>query len=251
MTNIELKSLITKNIEQAIVELLIYSKGTEHYNTIINLSNQYNKLRDDDIKGILRREESTIETAKLVNALLKITDIIDIPTYIIEKIKVYKPITDYITYIKRLKIFIIFVLILSLFEFALIVYLMTDQMPSVQINSPQNNNSIDNTVNIKGTFSNLKENQMIWIFIYDYSLNKYFPHNECAHLYKETKEWEAINVSIGTNSDNGLSFDIFAVIINNSKDINDIDAYFKQIDRSGMYKLIQGINSTKINVKRN
>ena len=70
-----LKELLAKDkIEQTLKELQKICKDTDNENVIIMQSARWRSLQDDELMGIIAREEANVQKARLRDSLLKLID---------------------------------------------------------------------------------------------------------------------------------------------------------------------------------
>jgi len=109
----------------------------------------------------------------------------------------------------------------------------------VGITYPYNNATVEIKEMVEGTSQNIPEGQVIWIIVYPYLVDRYYPYNEPADI-QANGEWASL-VGIGIKEDAGkkFKFDIIAVLANEEAQ-DEFNIYFTQAIWGGIEKLPKG-----------
>jgi len=62
-------------------------------------------------------------------------------------------------------------------------------IPAATITTPANNMRVENSVFVKGTAQNIGEEYLLWLALYDYKANRYYPHQGPVAI-SSNGEWE-------------------------------------------------------------
>lgn len=119
----------------------------------------------------------------------------------------------------------------------------------IEITYPKNGSKVTIEQDILGESKNIPSNKMIWIIIYSYSAEKFFPNHRPVKMDKNGN-WSS-HVTIGSSADFGKKFDILAFLIDDSTR-NELMAEFNSPEFSGLLKLpTKAILHHRISVTRN
>lgn len=80
-------------------------------------------------------------------------------------------------------------------------------LPEVRIN--YDSNTVQINENISGTAKNIPDGYELWILVYPYAANRYYPQHDKVNI--QNGEW-SLPVGIGTEDNVGYKFDIIAVL---------------------------------------
>jgi len=94
----------------------------------------------------------------------------------------------------------------------------------VAISYPTDQEMVEQSINVRGTYRNLKSDHVIWIMIYVYDAGRYYPQNDSA-IIEANDRWSSM-AFIGGSNDIGKKFDII-VLIADEKAKNDITQYLE------------------------
>lgn len=113
--------------------------------------------------------------------------------------------------------------------------------PSVKITYPANLGRVDMTETIIGTVQGLQEGEAIWVVLFIKDVGRYYPQNLPATI-EAGGRWSSL-AYIGVPSDDGMRFDILAIIAN-AEAQNAFKAYLAEAGENnnwaGMEVLPQG-----------
>jgi hypothetical protein len=84
-------------------------------------------------------------------------------------------------------------------------------IPEIEIISPSNNAAVQMNETVVGTAKNIPEGYEIWILVYPYTVNQYYPQS--SKVIIQNDGW-SVPVGIGDNNNSGTTFDIVAVLAN-------------------------------------
>jgi len=132
---------------------------------------------------------------------------------------------------KAIFIFGIFSLFVSISIF--VVRAFTGSM-MIEITHPSDGSRVQITDTIEGKSKNIPQGKMIWIVVYSYPSEKYFPSHKPAQI-GENGNWSSA-ISIGSSADSGKEFNILAYLIaENTR--KELEAEFSRKDFDGLKRL--------------
>lgn len=104
----------------------------------------------------------------------------------------------------------------------------------IEITYPTDGNKVFINETIQGKSKNIPNDKMIWIVVYSYPSEKYFPSHKPA-LIDNNGNWSS-SVIIGSSADSGKRFSISAYLIDESIR-NELEREFNRLDFAGFEKL--------------
>lgn len=106
------------------------------------------------------------------------------------------------------------------------------------ITYPRDGDSVSMSEDIKGDSENLPTDKMIWILIYSYQDNRYYPHTSNADA-ELRGHWTSRRTVIGAQGDQGRQFDIIALLVDQQAR-QELESYLVSAERAGMARIPLG-----------
>lgn len=108
----------------------------------------------------------------------------------------------------------------------------------IEIIYPINGDQVSIYEIIKGKSKNISNDKMIWIIVYSFSSEKYFPNQNPAQIDKKGN-WTS-EVIIGSTADHRMRFNIYSYLIDESAK-NELEKEFNKLEFAGLEKLPSNI----------
>jgi hypothetical protein len=161
-----------------------------------------------------------------------------------------KPINEIRKRIKRITEWLLIgIIVVSIFYGALSLALCHEH--GIKIKNLKNGYRVDNIVDLEGTICKIETNQIVWVVVYSYSDEKFYPHPVPAKVDYKNGDWENLKTVVGVDYEKSGNFDIYSIIIdNNSPSHNSIRKYFALLERQGLTELPPSNATDVVNVIR-
>jgi hypothetical protein len=119
--------------------------------------------------------------------------------------------------------------------------------PEISITFPKNNDSIEQTTRVEGTFKNVRNQDRVWVFINPIDVFRYFPQNSFADL-DANGTWTSL-CYFGQDRDTGKKFEIIVVLLEKEA-IKQVQNYLKDSKNRQDWSGMKGIPENSIIYER-
>lgn len=121
--------------------------------------------------------------------------------------------------------------------------------PNIKITSHSDGGIVNPTETVEGESKNIPLRAKIWLVVYSYSDQMFYPHLMAA-VIENSGKWINYEISIGSSIDSGKKFDIVPLLLDENSLI-EFQNYVSNAERHGLTRLPQGVQPFgKITVKR-